>query len=81
MTDVQKITAKQIIIEYDDLFYEKPITVDMGNRKIILKSNGPILHPYYKEIENNKILFGVGTEYNSNRMVVIGFYNLRITKL
>ena len=37
MTEEQKTTAKQIIKEYEDLFYEKPITVDMGDRKIILK--------------------------------------------
>lgn len=72
MTDSQKTTAKQIIKEYEDLFYEKPITVDMGDRKIILKRNSPILHPHYKEIENNNILFGVGTEYTNYGMFVIG---------
>ena len=39
MTDAQKTTAKQIIQEQDDLFYEKPIIVNMGDRKIILKIN------------------------------------------
>jgi hypothetical protein len=78
MTDSQKTTAKQIIKEYEDLFYEKPITVDMGDRKILLKRNGPILHPHYKEIENNKILFGVGTEYTSYGMVVIGINSWKI---
>lgn len=39
MTDAQKTTAKQIIQEYDDLFYEKPIIVNMGDREIILKIN------------------------------------------
>ena len=78
MTDAQKTTAKQIIKEYEDLFYEKPITVDMGDRKIILKRNGPILHPHYKEIENNTILFGVGTEYTSYGMLVIGINSWRI---
>ena len=80
MTDAQITTAKQIIKEYEDLFYEKPITVDMGDRKIILKRNGPILHPHYKEIENNKILFGVGTEYTSYEMVVIGINSWKIIK-
>ena len=80
MTDAQKTTAKQIIKEYEDLFYEKPITVDMGDRKIILKRNGPILHPHYKEIENNKILFGVGTEYTSYDMLVIGINSWKIIK-
>ena len=78
MTEEQKTTAKQIIKEYEDLFYEKPITVDMGDRKIILKRNGPVLHPHYKEIENNKILFGVGTEYTSYEMVVIGINSWKI---
>lgn len=81
MTDSQKTTAKQIIKEYEDLFYEKPITVDMGDRKIILKRNGPILHPHYKEIENNKILFFcVGTEYTSYGMLVIGINSWKIIK-
>ena len=78
MTEEQKTTAKQIIKEYEYLFYEKPITVDMGDRKILLKRNGPILHPHYKEIENNKILFGVGTEYTSYGMVVIGINSWKI---
>ncbi len=80
MTEAQKTTAKQIIKEYEDLFYEKPITVDMGDRKIILKRNGPILHPHYKEIGNNKILFGVGTEYTSYEMVVVGINSWNIIK-
>lgn len=80
MTDAQKTTAKQIIKEYEDLFNVKPTTVDMGFRKIILKRNGPILHPHYKEIENNKILFGVGTEYTSYEMFVIGIKSWKIIK-
>ena len=80
MTDAQKTTAKQIIQEYKDLFYEKPITVDRGDREIILKRNGPILHPHYKEIENNNILFGVGTEYSSYGMFVIGIKSWKIIK-
>ena len=32
MTDAEKTTAKQIIKEYEDLFYEKPIIVDIGDR-------------------------------------------------
>ena len=42
MTDAQIKTAKQIIIEYEDLFYEKPIIVNMEDRKIILKKNSPV---------------------------------------
>lgn len=75
MTDAQKTTAKQIIIEYEDLFYEKPIIVDMEDRKIILKRNSPVLHPHYKELENGCILFGVGTEHTSFGMLVIGINN------
>jgi hypothetical protein len=37
MTDAQIKIAKQIIKEYEDLFYEKPIIVDMGVKEIILK--------------------------------------------
>ena len=80
MTDAQKTTAKQIIKEYEDLFYEKPITVDMGDRKIILKRNGPVLHPHYKELANGNILFGVGTEYTSYDMLVIGINSWKIIK-
>ena len=39
MTSEQIIAANQIVKEYEDLFYEKPIIVDMGDRKIILKRN------------------------------------------
>ena len=53
MTDAKKTTVKQIVIEYKDLFYEKPITVNMVDREIIFKRYGLILHPNYKEIENN----------------------------
>jgi hypothetical protein len=44
MTEAQKITVKQIIKVYKDLFYEKPIIVDMGDRKIIVKKDSPIMH-------------------------------------
>ncbi len=80
MTEAQKTTAKQIIKEYKDLFNEKPITVDMGDREIILKRNGPILHPHYKEIDNDNIIFGIGTEYTSYEMVVIGINSWKIIK-
>jgi len=39
MTDAQITTAKQIVKEYYDLFEEKPIIVNMGDREIILKIN------------------------------------------
>jgi hypothetical protein len=78
MTDAQKTTAKQIVNEYEDLFYEKPIIVNMGDREIILKRNGPMLHPHYKELENGNILFGVGTEYTEYGMTVIGINSLKI---
>ena len=48
------------------------IIVDMGDRKITLKRNGPVLHPHYKMLENGSILFGVGTEYTEYGMPVIG---------
>lgn len=80
MTEAQKITAKQIIKEYKDLFYEKPIIVDMGDREIIVKKNSPILHPHYKEIENGYILFGVGTEYTNYGIFVIGINSWKIIK-
>ena len=78
MTDAQKTTANEIIKEYEDLFYEKPIIVDMGDREIILKRNATILHPHYKEIENGNILFGIGTEHTEYGMLVIGINSWKI---
>ena len=81
MTNEQHATAKQILKEYQELFYEKPISVDMGDRKITLKRNGPVLHPHYKVLENGGILFGVGTEYTEYGMPVIGINIWKIIKL
>ena len=78
MTDAQKTTAKQIVKEYYDLFDEKPIMVNMGDREIVVKRNGPVLHPHYKELANGNILFGVGTEYTSYDMLVIGINSWKI---
>jgi hypothetical protein len=72
MTNEQTTTAKQIVKEYNDLFDEKPIIVNMGDREILLKRNGPILHPHYKVLTNGNILFGVGTEYREHAMLIIG---------
>jgi hypothetical protein len=81
MTNAQHATAKQILKEYQELFYEKPIIVDMGDRKITLKRNGPVLHPHYKVLENGSILFGVGTEYTEYGMPVVGINSWKIIKL
>jgi hypothetical protein len=78
MTNEQHLTATQIIQEYQELFYEKPIIVDMDDRKITLKRNGPVLHPHYKMLENGTILFGVGTEYTEYGMTVIGINSWKI---
>ena len=80
MTDAQKTTANQIVNEYYDLFDEKPIMVNMGDREIVVKRNGPIIHPHYKELANGNILFGVGTEYTSYDMFVIGINSWKIIK-
>ena len=80
MTNEQTITAKQIVKEYYDLFDEKPIMVNMGDREIVVKRNGPVLHPHYKELANCNILLGVGTEYTSNDMFVIGINSWKIIK-
>jgi hypothetical protein len=80
MTNEQHATAKQILKEYQELFYEKPIIVDMCDRKITLKRNGPLLHPHYKVLENGSILFGVGTEYTEYGMPVIGINSWKIIK-
>jgi hypothetical protein len=80
MTDAQKTTTKQIVKEYYDLFNEKPIIVNMGDREIVVKRNGPVLHPHYKELVNGNILFGVGTEYTSYDMLVIGINSWKIIK-
>ena len=78
MTDAQKTTAKQIVKEYYDLFEEKPIRVDMGDRIIYLHRNGPMLHPHYKILNNGNILFGIGTEYTEYGMTVIGITSWKI---
>ena len=50
----------------------------MGDRKIILKKNGPVLHPHYKQLANGNILFGVGTEYTEYGMLVIGINSWKL---
>jgi hypothetical protein len=80
MTDAQKTTANQIVNEYYDLFDEKPIIVNMGDREIEVKRNGPVLHPHYKELANGNILFGAGTEYTEYGMLVIGINSWKIIK-
>ncbi len=80
MTDTQRKTAIQIVKEYEDLYYEKPTRVDMGDRIIYLQRNGPILHPHYKILNNGNILFGVGMEYMSYDMLVIGISSWKIIK-
>ena len=80
MTNEQTITAKQIINEYQDLFDNKPITVLMGGKDVLIRKNSPILYPHYQEIENGKILFGIGTEYTSYDMLVIGISRWKIIK-
>lgn len=78
MTDAQKTTALQIVKEYYDLFEEKPIRVDMGDRIIYLHRNGPMLHPHYKILNNGNILFGIGTEYTEYGKTVIGINSWKI---
>ena len=80
MTTQQRNTASQIVKEYEDLYYEKPIPVDMGNRIIYLQRNGPILHPHYKILNNGNILFGVGMEYMKYDTFVIGIGSWKIIK-
>ena len=79
MTNEQTSTAKQIVKEYYDLFDEKPIMVNMVDREIVVKRNGPLLHPHYKELANGNILFGVGTEYTEYGMPVIGINSWKIS--
>ena len=78
MTDAQITTAQQIVKEYYDLFEEKTIRVDMGDRIIYLHRNGPMLHPHYKILNNGNILFGIGTEYTEYGMTVIGINSWKI---
>ena len=80
MTNEQTSTAKQIVKEYYDLFDEKPIMVNMGDREIVVKRNGQVLHPHYKELASGNILFGVGTEYTSYDMLVIVINSWKIIK-
>jgi hypothetical protein len=80
MTGAQKTTANQIVKEYYNLFDEKPIIVNMGDIEIVVKRNGPVLHPHYKELANGNVLFGVGTEYTSYDMLVIGINSWKIIK-
>jgi hypothetical protein len=78
MTAQQKITAKQIVKDYEDKYGEKPIPVDMGDRIIYLQRNAPILHPHYKILANGNILFGVGMEYTEHGQFVIGIGSWKI---
>jgi len=80
MTESQKLTAKQIVNDFYDLFQEKPIIVNTGDREIIIKKNGPVLHPHYKKLQNGNMLFGVGTEYTEHGMLCIGINRWRIIK-
>ena len=80
MTNEQTSTARQIVTEYKDLFNNKPTQVDMGDRIIYIKRNGPILHPHYKQIDNGNILFGIGTEHTEYGMLVIGINSWKIIK-
>ncbi len=80
MTNEQTSTAKQIVKEYQALFDEKPTIVKMGDREIVVKRNGPLLNPHYKELANGNILFGVGTEYTSYDMLVTGINSWKINK-
>ncbi len=80
MTNEQTTTAKQIINDFRDLFSEKPITVLLSGKEVLIRKNGPILHPHYKELENRNILFGIGTEYTEYGMLVIGINSWKIIK-
>ena len=80
MTNEQTTTAKQIINDFRDLFNEKPITVLLSGKEVLIRKNGPILHPHYKELENKNILFGIGTEYTEYGMPVIGINIWKIIK-
>ena len=80
MTEAQKITAKQIINDFRDLFNEKPITVLLSEIEVLIRKNGPILHPHYKQIDNGNILFGIGTEHTEYDMLVIGINNWKLIK-
>ena len=81
MTNEQKTTAKQIVAKYQDLFQQKPTRVDLGDRIIYLKRNGPCLHPHYKILNNGHILFGVGTEYTEYGMTIIGINRWEVIQL
>ena len=80
MTEAQKITAKQIINDFRDLFNEKPITVLLSGKEVLIRKNGPILHPHYKQIDNGNILFGIGTEHTEYVMLVIGINSWKLIK-
>lgn len=80
MTDEQSKTAKQIIKEYFNSFDNKPISVQLGGKEIHIRKNRLILHPHYKELENGKILFGIGTEHTEDGMLVIGINRWKIIK-
>ena len=80
MTEAQKITAKQIINDFRDLFNEKPITVLLSGKEVFIRKNGPILHPHYKQIDNGNILFGIGTEHTEYGMLVIGINSWKLIK-
>jgi hypothetical protein len=72
MTTKQKETACQIMMEYEERYCPEPQTVNMGHREVIIRRSGPMMHPYYKMLPGDKILFGVGMEYTQYDDLVIG---------
>jgi hypothetical protein len=81
MTVAQKTGANQIIKDFRGLWNVTPIPVATGASEIYYRrKKGPVLHPYYKEIHNGNILFGIGTEYTEHGMLVIGINSWDIIK-
>jgi hypothetical protein len=72
MTPQQRITAKDWVRKFEDLYFKQPKAIDIGEISIYLLQVAHILHPYYKILQDGNMLLGIGTQFIDNGVIVIG---------
>ena len=72
MTTAQRITAKQWIRKFENLFFIEPIAVEIGEVSIYLEQVGQMLYPYYKILQDGNMLLGIGTQFIDDGAIMIG---------
>jgi hypothetical protein len=77
MTEAQETTVRQIIVDYIE-FHTVKREIKTEGKTILFSSNIPNPRPHYKEIENGKILFGIGTGSIVSDSYVIDFNEFKI---